>query len=118
MLGDLNDYLEDDDQGKTGIEELVRWEQVENTVERRPEDDRWTHFFKGNRRCGIPQEYRQLDYILLSRSLADTNTGLPLIERRGSPKRAEKDRGPRFPGVGWDAPKASDHCPVVMDLTV
>lgn len=118
VLGDLNDYLEDDDQGKTGIEELVRWEQVENIVERRPEDDRWTHFFKGNRRCGIPQAYRQLDYILLSRALADTNRGLPLIERRGSPKRAEKYRGPRFPGVGWDAPKASDHCPVVMDLTV
>jgi endonuclease/exonuclease/phosphatase family metal-dependent hydrolase len=32
ILGDFNDYLEDDEQGMTGIAELVRWEELENVV--------------------------------------------------------------------------------------
>ena len=118
VLGDLNDYLETDAQGKTGIASLVQWEQVVNVVERLPKDEQWTQFFKGNKTCQLPPAYRQLDYLLLSKSLANANAKAPHVERRGMPKRADRYKGPRFPGVGQDRPKASDHCPVVMDLTV
>jgi len=112
VLGDFNDYLEEDSQGKTGIDDLVLWDQVENVVDRLPQDERWTHYYKRKRL------YRQLDYILLSKSLADTNANPPYIERRGLPKRADKYSGPRFPNVGKNKPKASDHCPLVMELSI
>jgi endonuclease/exonuclease/phosphatase family metal-dependent hydrolase len=54
VLGDLNDYLEADDAGSTGISELVEWEQVENVVARRPADDRWTHYFHERHRIRTP----------------------------------------------------------------
>jgi endonuclease/exonuclease/phosphatase family metal-dependent hydrolase len=104
VLGDFNDYMEPG----TALDKLVKWNQVENVVSRLPEEERWTHFWsKGN-------EYRQLDYILLSRSLAEASPGNPEIIRKGMPKRAERYEGPRFRGVGPNKPKASDHCPVVM----
>jgi hypothetical protein len=37
--------------------------------------------------------------------------------RKGSPLRAERYTGERFIGVGRDKPKASDHCPVLMQLS-
>lgn len=114
ILGDFNDYMESDLQGDPGITDLLEWNQVVNVVDRLPEEDRWTHFFKGN--SDVPAAYRQLDYLLLSRSLADSNTQSPYIERRGMPKRAKKYTGERFSGVGKDKPKASDHCPLVMEL--
>ena len=118
VLGDLNDYLETDAQGKTGIGELVEWDQVVNVVDRLPAEERWTHFFKGNKKCKTPAAYRQLDYLLLSKALADANGKRPEIVRQGMPKRANRYGGPRFAGVCQDRPKASDHCPVVMELTV
>ena len=118
VLGDFNDYLETDAQGKTGIDELVTWGQAVNVVDRLPEPDRWTHFFKGNTSCGLPASYHQLDYLLLSRSLADANAGAPHIERSGMPRRADRYTGFRFPSVGQNKPKASDHCPVVIELTL
>ena len=36
--------------------------------------------------------------------------------RKGLPFRATKYTGPRFPDVGEDNPKASDHCPLAMEL--
>ena len=112
VLGDFNDYMEEDDQGQTGIDELVGWDQVENVLDRRPSDDRWTHYYAhGN-------DYKQLDYMLLSRSLAEANPGAPEIMRKGCPLRAAQYTGPRFDGVGQDNPKASDHCPVVMEVEV
>jgi hypothetical protein len=38
--------------------------------------------------------------------------------RKGQPLRANRYTGERFPGIGLDRPKASDHCPVVMELDV
>lgn len=111
VLGDLNDYLGPD--GSSGIDSLVDWDQVENVVTRLPEADQWTHFFKGG------NEYRQLDYLLPSASLAEASVeSVPEILRMGMPLRADRYTGPRFPGVGMDKPKASDHCPVVIDLTI
>lgn len=114
ILGDFNDYMETDDQGEPGISDLVEWDQVANVVDRLPEDERWTHYFKG--RGALPPAYRQLDYLLLPRSLAEQNPHAPHIERRGMPKRATRYSGERFSGVGQNSPKASDHCPVVMEL--
>jgi predicted extracellular nuclease len=114
ILGDFNDYMESDDQGEPGIGELVQWDQVVNVVDRLPEDERWTHYFKG--RGALEPAYHQLDYLLLSKSLAERNPHSPHIERRGLPKRASRYSGERFSGVGLNSPKASDHCPVVMEL--
>jgi len=112
ILGDFNDYLEKDDQGESGIDALVEWDQVENVVARRPAEDRWTHYYAGG------NDYKQLDYMLLSKSLAEANPGEPEIMRKGMPTRAIKYDGPRFDGVGKDKPKASDHCPVAMEIEV
>lgn len=114
ILGDFNDYMETDDQGESGISDLVEWDQTVNVVDRHPEAERWTHFFKGA--GALEPAYHQLDYLLLSKSLAERNPHPPHIERRGLPKRADKYSGERFPGVGRNSPKASDHCPIVMEL--
>jgi endonuclease/exonuclease/phosphatase family metal-dependent hydrolase len=110
VLGDFNDYLETDDQGTSGITELVEWDQVENAVARRPTEDQWTHYYAKR------DDYKQLDYLLLSQSVAEANPEPPEIVRKGTPLRATRYEGERFPGVGEDNPKASDHCPVVMSL--
>jgi predicted extracellular nuclease len=111
--------MDTDTQGDTSIGELVSWHKVVNVVERLPVGERWTHFFKGNSQCGVPEAYRQLDYILLSKSLADDNKNAkPKIIRNGLPKRADLYDGPRFQGIGQNNPKASDHCPVVIELEI
>ncbi len=109
VLGDFNDYLP-----SPALDPLLAQPWAVNVVERIPNpSDRWTHYFAGG------NEYRQLDFILLSKSLADANPGaVPHIERQGLPKRARNYTGPRFPGVGGNDPKASDHCPVVIEIDV
>ena len=91
----------------------------ENVVERRPELDRWTLYHTRG-----PQERHlcQLDYILLSPSLAQRNpTAIPDIVRGGQPWRTPFPPGQeveRYPRTGWDRPKASDHCPVAISLDI
>ncbi|MBB6485055.1 endonuclease/exonuclease/phosphatase family protein [Rhizobium lusitanum] len=90
---------------------------AENVTRRRDELDRWTLYHARG-----PQEQRlcQLDYIWLSPALARANaSGVPDIVRSGQPYRTIFPAGQeveRYPRVGWDRPKASDHCPVVMTL--
>jgi predicted extracellular nuclease len=90
-----------------------------NAVERRPVLDRWTLFHNRG-----PQERHlcQLDYMLLSPSLARSNADqVPDIVRGGQPHRTPFPPGQevaRFPRVGWDRPKASDHCPVAITLDI
>lgn len=107
VLGDLNDYLP-----SQGLAPLLGQSWLENVVDRIPDaQNRWTHYYDDQ------EEYRQLDYLLLSKALADANPGaIPEIERQGMPRRAERCTGKRFPGVGWNDPKASDHCPVVIEI--
>ena len=111
VLGDLNDYPEPDGSPAPSLAPLLGNAWCVNVIERLPAAERWTHYYKS------ANQYKQLDYILLSKSLADANPGaLPVIERRGLPKRATQYTGPRFAGVGQDEPKASDHCPMVIEM--
>ena len=116
VLGDLNDYLDTDPQGQTGISDLVRWRQVENVVGRLGSDDRWTHYYPGDPDRELLEGYHQIDYVLVSRSLAERSPAKPEIVRMGLPTGATRYTGPRFRGVGQVKPKASDHCPVVFEL--
>ena len=60
--------------------------------------------------------------LLASPALARRNSmGVPDIIRRGQPYRTlfpEGQEVERYPRVGWDRPKASDHCPVAMTFDV
>src|SRR5918996_3231040 len=119
ILGDLNDYLETDGQGATSIGDLANWDVVENIVLRKEPQERWTHFYDGNSDCNHPKTYKQLDYILLSKTLADANSSIePEIVRKGLPMNADRYTGPRFDGIGQEMPSASDHCPVVVEIEV
>lgn len=90
---------------------------VFNPMQGRDVMDRWTLY---HARGPEEQHLCQLDYIWLSPALAERNPGaIPEIIRGGQPYRTVFPPGQeveRFPRVGWDRPKASDHCPVVMTL--
>jgi len=106
VLGDFNDYPE----GDTALTSLIDHPGLENVIKRLSQEDQWTHFYSGKK------EYKQLDFILLSKSMAQINPNPPGIMRKGLPHRAKKYSGPRFPNIGEDGPKASDHAPVFIDV--
>eukprot|EP01061_Rhynchopus_euleeides_P013820 TRINITY_DN23_c0_g1_i4.p1 TRINITY_DN23_c0_g1~~TRINITY_DN23_c0_g1_i4.p1 ORF type:complete len:2139 (+),score=1003.49 TRINITY_DN23_c0_g1_i4:111-6527(+) len=108
VMGDFNEYEDDE----SGTLPLVRHPHLHNIVKTRlPEEDQWTHYWASGK------SYSQLDYLLLSDSLNKRTEGInPYIERRGQPWRAGKYDGPRFENVGQNRPKASDHCPVTIDI--
>lgn len=142
VLGDLNDYrerlvvsgsrlsgrtFEAVEDRPSGLEPLFADGFAHDLVARRPADDRWTLFHAGGpeREGGAPQEREtqhlvQLDYMLASPRLAGANPdAVPAILRTGQPHRTPFPPGqevPRYPRTGWDRPKASDHCPVVVEL--
>lgn len=90
---------------------------AENVMTRRDPMDRWTLYHARG-----PQErwLCQLDYLWLSPALARSSAAhVPEIIRAGQPYRTVFPPGQaveRYPRTGWDRPKASDHCPVVMTL--
>lgn len=132
ICGDLNDYrqrvtIEGDrhaghhftvvDETTSSLDVLLADGFSENVVERRPEMDRWTLY---HTRGPAERHLCQLDYILLSPALARRNeAAVPDIVRSGQPWRTIFPAGQeveRYPRVGWDRPKASDHCPVAISL--
>jgi predicted extracellular nuclease len=134
ICGDLNDYREriiiegDRHSGyhfkparekSAGFDPLITSGFTESLMTRRPEMDRWTLYHSRG-----PQEQHlcQLDYLLASPSLAAKNPGaVPQIIRQGQPFRTPFPPGQevdRYPRTGWDRPKASDHCPVVVKLNM
>jgi len=115
VVGDLNDFLVPSQGTTSGITSLVTWPEVENVVDRLPVAERWTHFFAGAP-AGEPR-VRQLDYLLLSSSLAAASLAVPTIVRKGLSTKATEATGPRFPGVTATS-FASDHCPVGIDITL
>jgi predicted extracellular nuclease len=132
ICGDMNDYMEKliisgdkrngfvfthAAEGGSALEAFGNGNFAENVVARRPENDRWTHF---HARGPSDRHLCQLDYIWLSPHLASTNRkAMPEIIRAGQPYRTLFPPGQevdRYPRTGWDRPKASDHCPVVIEL--
>lgn len=83
-----------------------------NLVDALPEAERWTHYYAGGR------SKTQLDYIIASPALAAKVRGTPEIIRAGMPHRVPNLATPRYPRTGWDRPKASDHCPVVVEFNI
>lgn len=135
ICGDFNDYREKirvrrgpdgkpewsvEPAASTGIDPFFADRFAVNLVERLPWEERWTHWY------GEGRELSQLDYILASPGLASANAkAKPEIVRRGLPYRVPcRPRNPdgtpfeRYPRVGFDRPKASDHCPVVVELDI
>jgi endonuclease/exonuclease/phosphatase family metal-dependent hydrolase len=138
IAGDLNDFVERIVPGGRaepadpgGLDPLFGDFAV-NPVAALPARERWTSYFRPlplNGRAADAQHV-QLDYILLSPALAAANPE-PRVEllRRGLPYRVPLDpadpdrsiahlstRADRYPRVGWDRPKASDHCPLVVEI--
>lgn len=134
ICGDLNDYRErvvitgDMHDGyafepvrettENSVDVLTEDGFCVNVVERRAELDRWTLYHTRG-----PQERHlcQLDYLLLSPELARRSQAVPDIIRAGQPWRTPFPPGQevqRYPRIGWDRPKASDHCPVAMTLSL
>jgi hypothetical protein len=82
-----------------------------NPVENLPPAERWTFYFRQCAEGDLPadEQHTQLDYLLL----------LPL-----DPNQTDRSigylatRGDRYPRVGWDRPKASDHCPLVVEIEI
>jgi endonuclease/exonuclease/phosphatase family metal-dependent hydrolase len=138
--GDLNDFVETIGPGGTitpalpsGLDPLFDDFAV-NPVLTLPPTERWTYFF---RHCAADgqttvEQHSQLDYLLLSPALAKANPS-PSVEllRRGLPYRVPLDpaypdrsigylstRADRYPRVGWDRPKASDHSPLVVEIEI
>lgn len=117
VVGDLNDYYVDaagNAVGAHGLEPLLDSGYSINLVESLPPQDRWTHYYPRDR------TFHQLDYVLASPALAAKNPGVqPEIIRNGQPFRVPGQESlPRYPRVGFDRPKASDHCAVAVTLAL
>ncbi len=111
IIGDLNDYTTDSNHALKCLFENNFSHNLLNTL---PVNERWTHYYpKGNIK-------HQLDYILASPSIAVKNQNVvPTVVRSGQPFRVpETEDVNRYPRVGFDRPKASDHCPVVVELNI
>ena len=134
VCGDLNDYrsrvvvagdrlsgysFKPAEEKHSGFDPLIRGDFSYNLVERKPAMDQWTLYHSRG-----PQEQHlcQLDYLLASPVLVDRNPkAVPEIIRNGQPYRTPFPEGQevtRYPRTGWDRPKASDHCPVVVELSI
>lgn len=113
VVGDLNDYPDQ----STSLKLLLESPWMENIVQSRIANaaERWTHFWDTTE-VPVEERYKQIDYIFLSKKLADSNpSATPVIIRKGIITKATKYTGPRFAEV-TDKQGASDHCPVAVTI--
>jgi endonuclease/exonuclease/phosphatase family metal-dependent hydrolase len=134
ICGDLNDYerrivvkgdarngwqFEPVEEESSALDILLADGFCENVVNRLPLLERWTLY---HTRGPDERHLCQLDYLLLSPRLARHNKQVrPEIIRKGQPWRTPmppEQEMERYPRTGWDRPKASDHCPVVIELAL
>ena len=116
ILGDLNDYTHKNGNpvADSGLTPLFENDFSFNIIENLPEQERWTQFYPAE------QSIQQLDYILVSPAIEQKNSNVqPDTIRFGQPYRVPRiENVPRYPRVGFDRPKASDHCPVAVTLEI
>jgi endonuclease/exonuclease/phosphatase family metal-dependent hydrolase len=115
VAGDLNDYPD----SVTSLKPLLESTWMENIVQTRITDpnEQWTHFWDTTT-VPIDERYKQIDYIFLSKKLAEANPStVPVIIRKGLITKATKYTGPRFANV-TNKQGASDHCPVAVTITI
>lgn len=140
VLGDLNGYRHGigpggkiNDEGLSGIEPFADGFAVD-VMATLPPHERWTHFrrFWSEEKQQLVETHMPLDHILVSPALAAANPAPKVdIIRRGQPYRVPLDpqnpdrsiaylarTADRYPRVGWDRPKASDHCPLIAELVI
>jgi predicted extracellular nuclease len=103
----------------SSVDEMLKDDFSIDLMTRREKMDQWTLY---HTRGPDEQHLCQLDYILASPSVASLNpTVVPDIIRSGQPYRTVFPPGQevnRYPRTGWDRPKSSDHCPVVVSLNM
>lgn len=111
IVGDLNDYVSEPGHG---LGPLFADGFSCNLLERLPAEERWTHYYPGG------NAKHQIDYILASPALAARNpSAMPTVIRSGQPYRVpESGEITRYSRIGYDRPKASDHCPVAITLEI
>jgi endonuclease/exonuclease/phosphatase family metal-dependent hydrolase len=134
ILGDFNDFRErilpgaETESARPSSFDVLLQDFAINPVDALPPGERWTSFYRSPDEGR--EEHVQLDYVLLSPAIAEANPSLQVeVVRRGLPYRvpldpAAKDRSmpylatraDRYPRVGWDRPRASDHCPLVVEI--
>ena len=116
VVGDLNDYRVDQDGNSipNSLDPLFDSGFSVNLVDNLPKKERWTHYFGGD------GTKNQLDYLLASPALAEKNAGVkPKIIRNGLAQNIPGTKKvERYPRVGLDRPKASDHCPVAVEISL
>lgn len=133
VLGDLNDYwrqihvssvkgndglyaetVKEEHQNPgfiSGLDPFLRDGFAVSLVDAMPVAERWSHYYSTDR------TKTQLDHMLASPKFASAVVGLPQFIRGGQPIRVPNTKlVERYPRVGWDRPKASDHCPLVVQI--
>jgi len=103
----------------SSIDTLLDNNFAEDLISRRDEMDRWTLYHSR----GLQERHLcQLDYLIASKALSEKNDkAVPDIIRAGQPWRTPFPPGQEvelYPRTGWDRPKASDHCAVVVELSL